>query len=57
MSLHATAWAQAMAPGVPECIGHYRILRLIAQGGMGAVYEAEPENRTASSRGRTSQGR
>ena len=31
------------APGVPEFIGHYRILRLIAQGGMGAVYEAEQE--------------
>lgn len=30
-------------PGVPEFIGHYRILRLVAQGGMGAVYEAEQE--------------
>ena len=32
-----------MAPGVPESIGRYRILRLVAQGGMGAVYEAEQE--------------
>ena len=32
-----------MASGVPESIGHYRILRLVAQGGMGAVYEAEQE--------------
>ncbi len=42
-SLHATARARAMAPGVPESIGRYRILRLVAQGGMGAVYEAEQE--------------
>ena len=42
-SPHATAPARAMAPGVPESIGHYRILRLVAQGGMGAVYEAEQE--------------
>src|SRR5215472_1042900 len=42
-SPHATAPARAMAPGVPEFIGHYRILRLVAQGGMGAVYEAEQE--------------
>lgn len=32
-----------MGPAVPESIGHYRILRLVAQGGMGAVYEAEQE--------------
>jgi serine/threonine protein kinase len=32
-----------MASGVPESIGRYRILRLVAQGGMGAVYEAEQE--------------
>jgi eukaryotic-like serine/threonine-protein kinase len=29
--------------GVPKSIGHYRILRLIGEGGMGAVYEAEQE--------------
>jgi tetratricopeptide (TPR) repeat protein/tRNA A-37 threonylcarbamoyl transferase component Bud32 len=42
-SAHATARARATALGVPESIGRYRILRLIAQGGMGAVYEAEQE--------------
>src|SRR5258705_7736124 len=43
VSPYATAPARAMAPGVPESIGRYRILRLVAQGGMGAVYEAEQE--------------
>src|ERR1700741_534601 len=42
-SLQATAPARAMAPGVPESIGHYHILRLVAQGGMGAGYEAQQE--------------
>src|ERR1700747_1517184 len=42
--VYTTAPERAMAPGVPVFIGHYRILRLVAQGGMGAVYEAEQEN-------------
>ena len=42
-SLYTTAPERSIAPGVPKSIGHYRILRLVAQGGMGAVYEAEQE--------------
>jgi tetratricopeptide (TPR) repeat protein/tRNA A-37 threonylcarbamoyl transferase component Bud32 len=41
--VYPEAAERPIAPGVPEFIGHYRILRLIAQGGMGAVYEAEQE--------------
>ncbi len=32
------------SPGHPESIGHYRIIRVIGQGGMGVVYEAEQDN-------------
>jgi WD40 repeat protein/predicted Ser/Thr protein kinase len=31
-------------PGSPVRVGHYRILRRIAEGGMGAVYEAEQDS-------------
>ncbi|MHC4219734.1 MAG: serine/threonine-protein kinase, partial [Planctomycetota bacterium] len=31
-------------PPAPESIGRYRILRRIASGGMGTVYEAEQEH-------------
>lgn len=36
--------ASAFADSVPETIGSYRIVRLIAHGGMGVVYEARQEN-------------
>lgn len=38
-----TGFATARACVLPESIGRYRIRRLIAEGGMGAVYEAEQE--------------
>jgi WD40 repeat protein/predicted Ser/Thr protein kinase len=31
-------------PGSPARVGHYRVLRRIAAGGMGAVYEAQQDN-------------
>ncbi|MBK7404400.1 MAG: protein kinase [Phycisphaerales bacterium] len=36
--------AARMGLRVPERFGHYRVIRLVGEGGMGAVYEAEQEN-------------
>lgn len=40
----AASAALGSIAGIPRQIGHYRIIRQIGQGGMGAVFEAEQEN-------------
>jgi WD40 repeat protein/predicted Ser/Thr protein kinase len=37
-------WSGPAASGSPPKVGHYRVVRRIAEGGMGAVYEAEQDN-------------
>jgi tetratricopeptide (TPR) repeat protein len=41
--LHRTIFAESMPAPLPASIGRYRILRQIAEGGMGSVYEAEQD--------------
>jgi predicted Ser/Thr protein kinase len=43
VTVAAAASEASASPHLPARIGHYRIIRLIGEGGMGAVYEAEQD--------------
>src|SRR5215467_14450662 len=44
ISVDESADSSTAAPPLPAAIGRYRILRLVGQGGMGAVYEAAQDH-------------